>query len=645
MITELLIGGGIGLITSALKEDKKIKVLDDIQTALDEENYEGVVDLCDDAIKNISDDRVLRIIHYKKALALYFIWAEVDEEDEDRLEEAYNEVENAVSDYGSKYGWEDVNVIYFYLLLYSGRTITARTQALDMLATEYDDKAIEAYKKSTDELFSRFSEFPFTSFVKYENRKVIYIGRDMRHIAGNYFGSPIDFAFTVGRVPDDIIFQSPKPKCGLYVAHPILTDHYYPFESVDEILFMEKIRELRWFTQCLGATQIAFTSHKGIRVEDCLTQNWHTDADVQVKDNHGKANADVNSTRQSDWNKQSHLESVEYDSPRAPVFIPNDLNWYEYDPEWKNIYKSRLAGQLSYHYKISSIEISGISTNDRLEIQGSYEKLMVDINANFKKESDHTFKQTGETEWAVDIQFMPLDDMPKSFPKDLLKYSGVSATVSASQDNDSVDMYSLPFSMPVEDMYTIKGRGTLIEGTVASGRIHVDDVIYLIQGATVLTATVKGCELFERLLEQVEYGDHVRLLLEGVTTEQVEIGMMATAVKPEVKTSTGISSDEQKYLEEVRAVLEDGEIGPRERKALERHRVRLGISEERAEELEASLVTPSFSDDEIKYLEEVKFVLEDGEIGPRERKSLERHRVRLGIAEERAREIEILAER
>lgn len=111
------------------------------------------------------------------------------------------------------------------------------------------------------------------------------------------------------------------------------------------------------------------------------------------------------------------------------------------------------------------------------------------------------------------------------------------------------------------------------------------------------------------------------------------------------KETTVGSEQEQKYLEEVRATLEDGEIGPRERKALERHRVRLGISEERAEELESSLVTPSFSDDEIKYLEEVKFVLEDGEIGPRERKSLERHRVRLGISEERAKEIEAFAEK
>ena len=89
-------------------------------------------------------------------------------------------------------------------------------------------------------------------------------------------------------------------------------------------------------------------------------------------------------------------------------------------------------------------------------------------------------------------------------------------------------------------------------------------------------------------------------------------------------------------------MLEDGEIGPRERKSLERARVRLGISESRAAEIEASVSTPKLTNEEKEYHEEVKAVLEDGEIGPRERKSLERVRIRLGISEERTKEIEKL---
>ena len=111
--------------------------------------------------------------------------------------------------------------------------------------------------------------------------------------------------------------------------------------------------------------------------------------------------------------------------------------------------------------------------------------------------------------------------------------------------------------------------------------------------------------------------------------------------EPTIVVSSTVDN-EQEYLKEVQFMLEDGEIGPRERKSLERARVRLGISEVRAAEIEASVSAPKLTDEEKEYLAEVKAVLEDGEIGPRERKSLERTRNRLGISEERANEIERL---
>ena len=86
---------------------------------------------------------------------------------------------------------------------------------------------------------------------------------------------------------------------------------------------------------------------------------------------------------------------------------------------------------------------------------------------------------------------------------------------------------------------------------------------------------------------------------------------------------------------------DDAEITPRERKMLERHRLKLGISEERAKELEASLLHPQLTEVEQEYLDELREAFEDGaDITPRERKMLERHRLKLGISEERARELE-----
>lgn len=108
-----------------------------------------------------------------------------------------------------------------------------------------------------------------------------------------------------------------------------------------------------------------------------------------------------------------------------------------------------------------------------------------------------------------------------------------------------------------------------------------------------------------------------------------------------------LSKDEEQYLEEYKEVLADyGEIGPRERRQLERSRVRFGISERRASEIEASIETDSSDfEAEQQYLDEYTALKEDyGRIGTPQRKQLERLRERLGISETRAKQIEQYAE-
>ena len=104
-------------------------------------------------------------------------------------------------------------------------------------------------------------------------------------------------------------------------------------------------------------------------------------------------------------------------------------------------------------------------------------------------------------------------------------------------------------------------------------------------------------------------------------------------------SSASVTSEEQEYLEEIRACLDnDGEITSRERRLLDRLRKTLGITEARAKELEASV--NSMSDEEKEYQEELKACLEDGTISDRERRLLDRLRKSLGISEERAKAIE-----
>ena len=104
------------------------------------------------------------------------------------------------------------------------------------------------------------------------------------------------------------------------------------------------------------------------------------------------------------------------------------------------------------------------------------------------------------------------------------------------------------------------------------------------------------------------------------------------------------SREELEYAEEVRFCLEDdGAIDESERRLLERKRVKFGISQERAAEIEKSLVQPQLTEDELDYLEAVKDEVENGQILETSRRLLERLRNRIGITEERAKEIELMA--
>ena len=98
---------------------------------------------------------------------------------------------------------------------------------------------------------------------------------------------------------------------------------------------------------------------------------------------------------------------------------------------------------------------------------------------------------------------------------------------------------------------------------------------------------------------------------------------------------------EEEYLDNLCELLEDdAEITPRERKMLDRIRQKLGISEERAKELEALLSKPQLTEDEQEYLDMYREYAEKGSVTEKERRRLDKFAAAMGISEERANEIE-----
>jgi elongation factor Tu len=88
-----------------------------------------------------------------------------------------------------------------------------------------------------------------------------------------------------------------------------------------------------------------------------------------------------------------------------------------------------------------------------------------------------------------------------------------------------------PFLMPVEDVFSITGRGTVATGRIERGVIKVGDTVDIVGMNSAKQTTVTGVEMFRKLLDEGQAGDNVGLLLRGVAKEEIERGMVLAKPK------------------------------------------------------------------------------------------------------------------
>ena len=86
-----------------------------------------------------------------------------------------------------------------------------------------------------------------------------------------------------------------------------------------------------------------------------------------------------------------------------------------------------------------------------------------------------------------------------------------------------------PFLMPIEDVYSISGRGTVVTGRVERGVLHVGDEIEIVGIRPTQKTTCTGIEMFRKLLDEGEAGDNIGVLLRGTKREEVERGQVLAA--------------------------------------------------------------------------------------------------------------------
>jgi len=99
---------------------------------------------------------------------------------------------------------------------------------------------------------------------------------------------------------------------------------------------------------------------------------------------------------------------------------------------------------------------------------------------------------------------------------------------------DAVDSYiplpkrdvDKPFLMPIEDVFSISGRGTVVTGRVERGKIHVNDDVEIIGIRPTIKTVATGVEMFRKILDEGQAGDNIGVLIRGIKREEVERGQV-----------------------------------------------------------------------------------------------------------------------
>ncbi len=152
----------------------------------------------------------------------------------------------------------------------------------------------------------------------------------------------------------------------------------------------------------------------------------------------------------------------------------------------------------------------------------------------------------------LDLYEFPGDDTPIIVGSALMALEGKDdnelGTTAVKKLVEALDSYipepvraiDQPFLMPIEDVFSISGRGTVVTGRVETGVINVNDPVEIIGIRETGKSVCTGVEMFRKLLDQGEAGDNVGLLLRGINRDDVERGQVIAApgsISPHTKFS------------------------------------------------------------------------------------------------------------
>lgn len=501
-----------------------------------EGKFDEALEVADSNLKSAPNNA---FTHFVKARVIYLKECQkdnIEDLDEDLLELALKEFQKA-RELTDNESTEDISIIYTnvgYVSTMLGRIYQARNAFIEALeGCDNDDKDHIMQEIVDSEEILKETWDNYTTAYEYKERKFIMPIKDYE--IGGCVADGID-VFRTSNIPCCFKFPTGHPVANqLYIGHPYNPSLYVPFEESEDIFFVDKVHELCYLLECLGAEEINITSIKGKNVSEFNDSQGSYSGSADVKLFSGEASGNMQSHHHGEMtsNNQRTMR-IKLDPMRKP-FLPEGLIWYDEQPQWQRLVNSRINGNmLEYNEFVSTSQTKFTSNQEKKDIKASAKYLWTKVHAEVEQNIETQFKETTETQWKVDVKFRSIKDF-----------------------------------------------------------------------ANVLDETPQIATQDTKLISTAQMTD-----------------------------------DEQSYAEEVKFCLEDGTIGDKERRFLERMRTKLGISPERATEIEESLQKPQFTEEEQEYLDAVKDEIVNGTIPESSRRLLNRLRRSMDISEERAEEIE-----
>lgn len=420
-----------------------------------------------------------------------------------------------------------------YLQEKSGDILSARGTALSAWKQIPEDALFDGYgwklKECALSAVNRLHEYYSNHFFElpYQQRKLLMVVDEYTQLGQNQIA-----VLRLAHL-QSMTFPMGHPQTNqLYVAHPLVQSHYIPFESYEIELIKDRVHEFCSLMECMGATSISIDYQQAAESENEREYDVSRSGGANVKSYSVEGKQHLNETKRFMQSIGSQLNLQQTYQPFKRPYLPNNLIWYSKEPTWQRLVEQRTRGSLISHTESIETSTTQVVNNDTLsEIEAELKVLLSNANLQISSATSEKLKQHENVVLRIHVEFAPLTSLQEE-------------QLEASQEGGARVISSDSFSEK-ETEYIELLRDALSDGN------------------GIIDASVK--KMLSRFAAKL-----------GVSPERAAI--------LEQLHSLDLSSEEQEYLEEVKAIVsEDGGLSSVSLRLLKRFAEKLGISPDRAD--------------------------------------------------------------